>query len=229
MPIDHDRWELGTPVGLGGGPRAARSGSQVFGTGLSSTGRYRAVTTTSAKSPGIDLQGYVNVHLQYYRWLGVEDGYYDKATILANTTQVWQNYESPIEPKTSEVNHVDQEWRFQDVDLSRLTASGNIRLAFTLTSDLGFEGTGWNLDDVCLVGFAPLCGNHLREAGEACDDGNATSGDGCSAVCQREVDEVPEPMESGGCTTTRSGSPGLAGLALLSLGLIRRRRIKRHR
>lgn len=28
------------------------------------------------------------------------------------------------------------------------------------------------------------CGNHLVDPGEACDDGNTTSGDGCSAACQ---------------------------------------------
>src|SRR5436190_1808966 len=29
-----------------------------------------------------------------------------------------------------------------------------------------------------------LCGNGLKEGAEACDDGNTTSGDGCSANCQ---------------------------------------------
>ena len=33
----------------------------------------------------------------------------------------------------------------------------------------------------------PACGNSLKEAGEACDDGNASGGDGCSATCQIEV------------------------------------------
>ncbi len=33
---------------------------------------------------------------------------------------------------------------------------------------------------------APVCGNGIREAGEQCDDGNTTSGDGCSATCQVE-------------------------------------------
>ena len=33
---------------------------------------------------------------------------------------------------------------------------------------------------------APVCGNSAVEAGEQCDDGNATSGDGCSATCQIE-------------------------------------------
>ncbi len=31
------------------------------------------------------------------------------------------------------------------------------------------------------------CGNGVRESGEACDDGNTTSGDGCSADCKLEA------------------------------------------
>ena len=32
-----------------------------------------------------------------------------------------------------------------------------------------------------------VCGNGIRQTGEACDDGNRTSGDGCSAICTIEV------------------------------------------
>src|SRR4051812_42201577 len=33
-----------------------------------------------------------------------------------------------------------------------------------------------------------VCGNSIKEAGENCDDGNATSDDGCSSICVREAD-----------------------------------------
>jgi cysteine-rich repeat protein len=33
---------------------------------------------------------------------------------------------------------------------------------------------------------APVCGNHVVDAGETCDDGNRISGDGCDATCHRE-------------------------------------------
>src|SRR5262249_5430343 len=33
---------------------------------------------------------------------------------------------------------------------------------------------------------APVCGNGAVESGEDCDDGNTTSGDGCSATCRIE-------------------------------------------
>jgi cysteine-rich repeat protein len=35
-------------------------------------------------------------------------------------------------------------------------------------------------------GGAPLCGDKVLESGEQCDDGNGTSGDGCSASCRVE-------------------------------------------
>ncbi len=37
----------------------------------------------------------------------------------------------------------------------------------------------------------PVCGNGSLEAGEQCDDGNTTSGDGCSATCRIEVRPPP--------------------------------------
>ena len=37
-------------------------------------------------------------------------------------------------------------------------------------------------------GTVAMCGNRTVERGEECDDGNVRSGDGCSAVCRREID-----------------------------------------
>ncbi|MCX5739520.1 MAG: myxococcus cysteine-rich repeat containing protein, partial [Proteobacteria bacterium] len=34
---------------------------------------------------------------------------------------------------------------------------------------------------------APVCGNAVLDAGEQCDDGNKTAGDGCNATCQVEA------------------------------------------
>jgi len=35
-----------------------------------------------------------------------------------------------------------------------------------------------------------VCGNGVTEVGEQCDDGNATSGDGCSATCQNDAKDT---------------------------------------
>lgn len=41
------------------------------------------------------------------------------------------------------------------------------------------------------TGGGAVCGNGTVEAGEQCDDGNAVSGDGCSATCQTEQVATP--------------------------------------
>ena len=64
------------------------------------------------------------------------------------------------------------------------------------------EGTGSGSGDPTSVGTCtencgpgpvaePTCGNGSVEAGEQCDDGNTTGGDGCSATCQIEVKPPP--------------------------------------
>ena len=50
---------------------------------------------------------------------------------------------------------------------------------------LGATGTG-TVACECRP-YTPSCGNEIVDAGEDCDDGNNTSGDGCSAMCMAEV------------------------------------------
>jgi cysteine-rich repeat protein len=82
-----------------------------------------------------------------------------------------------------------------------------------------------------LVLEAPVpttCGNGIVDAGEACDDGNRVSGDGCSATCAIEPPPAPPSgggatpgsTSGGGCGTPGAGLAGLIGPALL---LARRR------
>ncbi|HWU85638.1 MAG TPA: myxococcus cysteine-rich repeat containing protein [Kofleriaceae bacterium] len=46
---------------------------------------------------------------------------------------------------------------------------------------------------VIQVTYTPLCGNGVIDPGEQCDDGNAASGDGCSATCQIDFAQEIEP------------------------------------
>jgi len=215
-----DEWESGAPAGIAGDPKTAFGGTNVFGIDLTQDGVYSPSISTFAETPDIDLQGSTKVRLQYQRWLGVEDGFYDHAQILANGTAVWSNFASPSDPQQSETNHLDREWRFQDVDLSAQTASGKLKLRFELDSDQGLEMGGWTMDDVCVValsGAALTCGNGDVDTGETCDDGNRVDGDGCSANC---LDEGG----GGGCCSVGSGPEGALALGVLTLGLVLRRR-----
>ena len=141
---------------------------------------------TECSPPVIQTQGFEVVRLQYWRWLGVEDGDFDNAVILANDEVVWRNFSTGNSGST---HHEDEEWRFHDVDLSDAVADATeLRLAFGIESDGGLEFGGWTIDDLCVVGLnptpQPVCGNGELEEGEACDDGNLVDGDGCESDCQ---------------------------------------------
>jgi uncharacterized protein (TIGR03382 family) len=220
-------WEAGVPMGLGRDPASAHGGTGVLGIDLGTTGNrdglYRARTTQSIESPEIDLQGNTGVRLQYWRWLTVEDGVFDQATISANDTVVWTNFAS-ASPQNNGVNHTDKEWRFQDVDLSAHTAGGKIKLKFALESDPGLELGGWTVDDVCLVIAGPPsshCGNNNLDEGETCDDGNTVDGDGCSATCTVDGESGDD---EGGCCSASTNPAGALALAFLTLGFVVRRR-----
>jgi cysteine-rich repeat protein len=63
-------------------------------------------------------------------------------------------------------------------------------LAVGCAGELSGTGDDTGGDDV----QGAVCGNGIPETGEACDDGNASSGDGCSSTCTEEA--VPRVMAS---------------------------------
>ena len=230
-----DEWEVGMPLGIGGDPTAAHGGTNVLGQDLgdglvgNGDGDYRANGMSWAISPAVDLKGFTHVRLQYYRWLGVEDGAYDQATIFANDMALWKNLASPGDPQNAEINHVDKEWRFADVDLTPAIGTGTtMTLKFEVDADQGLNLAGWNLDDVCIVGTADpaLCGNGTVDLGETCDDGNKNDGDGCSSACQTESGSGSGPggVDGGGCCSAGTKPAGALVLSLFTIGLVLRRR-----
>ncbi len=218
-PANRDEWQVGPPQGLGGDPKNAYAGTSVFGIDLQGDGMYRQSAMLWAESPDIDLQGHTNVRLQYYRWLGVEDGFFDNANILVNGTKVWSNFASPMETMNG-VDFVDKEWRFQDVDLSTQSSTGKVKLRFELASDQGLNYGGWTMDEVCVVAAAPAptCGNGTLDDGESCDDGNIDNGDGCQATCT-----LPGEDDTG-CCSVGATPGGAALLSLFTVGMLIRRR-----
>ena len=229
-----DEWQFGAPEGLDTNPPAAFDGTGVAGIDLDQDGDYSASSNQTLTSPSIALAGSTQVHLQYYRWLGVEDGAYDHAVITANGSAVWTNLASAGQPDpSSEINHLDREWVFEDVDLTAAATAANggaLTLAFHLDADEGLEFGGWAIDDVCVVAVGSaqagaVCGNGVVDPGEQCDDGNTTSGDGCSATCQDETgSDGGGGKGGGGCCSTGGAPAGPAALGVMVLGMLLRRR-----
>jgi cysteine-rich repeat protein len=216
-------WSVGAKGAGEWDPKSTFAGAGMFGLNLKDDGSYTAKATSAAESPNIDVAGYSNVHLQYRRWLTVEDGFFDKAKISANGAVVWSNKASPT--MNNSIEHVDSEWVFQDIDVSSAAKSGKIKLRFDLTSDDGLEFGGWNIDDVCLVGVggaSGTCGNGTVDSGEACDDGNSVDGDGCSAAC------ADENGDHGICSVGTGNGSGAACLLFATLVIFgfRRRNVQ---
>jgi len=225
-----DDWEIGEPLGLASDPKVAHRGTRVLGTDLSKDGAYAKQTSTFAETIEIDLAGRTETRLQLHRWLGVEDGFYDRARILINDQEVWSNTASTIEPQSSGINHLDREWRFVDFDLAPHARGGKVKLRFELESDAGLQMGGWNLDDVCIVYPSvrpPNCGNGEVDPDETCDDGNLEDGDGCSSTCALGDGEPGTEDGTAGCCSSSNGAPGALGLGAVVLGLVLRRRRRR--
>lgn len=150
-------WQVGEPLGLpgSGDPSVAADGNLVFGNDLGGgdyNGMYQPEKVNALTSPSISTKGYKNIRLQYKRWLNVEDGFYDQATIYSNDTQLWQNLDSGEDGKK---HHQDKQWRFHDLDLSNTVVDDQVQVRFELSTDGGLELGGWTIDDLCIVALDP--------------------------------------------------------------------------
>ena len=213
-------WQWARPTTAGrasGDPSTPHTGEYIYGTTLANGGAYGAGETMTATTPALDTSAFQIIHLQYWRWLTVEDSARDQAEILANGDTVWRNATT----STQSLAHIDREWRFHDIDITHQVQDGMVAVTWQLASDGTTELGGWNLDDVCVVGMAKIarCGDAYVDLGEQCDDGNTHDGDGCSSKCRDEI----EAGGGGGCCSASGGSgSGLVGVVVLAL--VRRRR-----
>jgi cysteine-rich repeat protein len=72
----------------------------------------------------------------------------------------------------------------------------------SISTDTGGAGT-FSLSPACM---SSTCGNGTVEPGEACDDGNTASGDGCSAACGADLRNIAPLATVSQSTTYADGS-----------------------
>jgi hypothetical protein len=242
-------WVWGIPQSGTTDPPAAYSGKHALVQVLD--GDYQPKSSSFVQMPPIDVGQWSDVHLQYRRWLAVEDSHFDQARITVGGKQAWLNFSQNM-GDSSAAQHLDREWRFHDVPLSGLQASHTLNIAWDLTSDEGLEFGGWAIDDVCVVANVNgVCGDGVVTAHEACDDGpnNADRPNACRTFCQRPAcgdkivddgegcDDGPdgdasctpdcrrvEPPSLGGCCSAERGAGSSFALGAVVLGLVLRRR-----
>ncbi len=168
-------WAWGMPQGFGGthggpDPTCGYTGDMVYGYNLS--GDYaNDLPEQHLTSEVIDCSGMYNVHLKFYRWLGVEQPAYDNACVRVsndgmNWTTVWSN----------DVEITDLAW--QPVDISIAAVASNqptVYLRWTMgATDVAWEYCGWNVDDIQIAAcrYTPvsyICGDINGDQAEQID------------------------------------------------------------
>ncbi len=194
LASDSGEWEWGQQQGtLLDDPSAPYEGNAFVGNDLKqqadADGKYDPNGNFVLTMPEVDVGTFSNVRLQYWRWLNVEDGHFDQASIKANDFIAWTNASSNM-GNNSAVHHRDQQWTFHDVSLSPYLRNGKVQVSYELTTDQGLELGGWNIDSLCVLADPEaICGDGEISVGEQCDDGeeNANESDSCREFCRRPV------------------------------------------
>ncbi len=165
-----DDWVFGSPSGAPDNPSDAWEGTTIAGTNLA--GEYTANNTSHLQSPvwTVGAPGPMFL-LSYRRFLTVEDGFYDHATIWLGEDVLWEN---PASTSGTDAHLLDTDWTRHDLSLDGI--SGDLQLSWTLEADGGLQYGGWALDEVCLVQLADAEG-HYRTS-----DLDASDGEGPIAI-----------------------------------------------
>ncbi|UCD51951.1 MAG: S8 family serine peptidase [Phycisphaerales bacterium] len=146
-------WSWGTPTGEGsrhGDPLSGHTGETVVGYALDGDYADGVPETRYATTGPIDCQGYTNVRLSFWRWLGVESPY-DYANV-----QVSSDGTTWVDLWTTGYAHIDDgTWRFVEYAVPSAIADGQATVYFRWgigPTDDSVTYAGWNIDDVQVTG-----------------------------------------------------------------------------
>lgn len=202
-----DDWMHGTPVGVATDPDFAFSGNRVWGNDLGGgnfNGEYQHDKHNRLSSVAIEVPAGTSLFLQYRRWLGVEDGFYDEARILVDDEMVWTNHATSQDLGSE--HHIDMQWALHTVEITDTDGDGEVVVSWDILSDQGLAFGGWNIDDVCVYSH-----------GIGTDDEGGVDFD--------PSDEDPIGLAPAcGCASTTPLAPATGGMAFLLLGLAAMRR-----
>lgn len=150
-----DDWQNGPPQGRTGSgwadPSAAVSGSGVYGNDLGPSGfngAYQNNVTNYLRSPVFSCAGHTGIRLRFQRWLTVEEGQFDQATISVGGQQVWVN------PFAGHL--LDTSWQAVEIPIPQADNNPSVQLEWRLNTDGGLVFGGWNIDDVEVVASVPI-------------------------------------------------------------------------
>ena len=148
-------WQLGDPNGRSGtsqgiawaDPQNAATGTNSYGNDLGNligtanwNGRYASNVDNWARSPVIDCSNRTGVRIRFNRWLTVEEGIYDEASLWCNGQLVWEN--------PANGNLVDTAWTPVEYLVPWADNNPSVQFEWRLITDGGLNLGGWNFDDV---------------------------------------------------------------------------------
>ena len=167
------QWGFGAPLGGGShnhDPLTAHSGQNVYGYNLSGDYANDMPTALYLTTTAIDCSPVVQTQLKFWRWLGVEDGQFDHATIqVSNNGSTWSTIWS--NPVGTNNGVADSGWTQVSYDISAIAdgqAAVFIRWSMGPT-DSTITYPGWNIDDVEIWGVSTCAGPSIsgQPQGEA--------------------------------------------------------------
>jgi len=163
FPMDSDPgwstegdWAFGQPTGGGGAngydPSSGHTGTGVYGYNLD--GNYaNGIPTYYLTTPALDCSNLTGVELKFWKWLGIESGWYDHATVEVSSngvswTTLWEH---------DTASFCDTSWSQMEFDLSSVADNEpTVYLRWSMgTTDGTGAYPGWNIDDVEVWGFVP--------------------------------------------------------------------------
>jgi VWFA-related protein len=134
-------WQRGTPNWVGG-PTTVPQGAQCIGTIIN--GNYGNNATYHLTSDWITLGNYWNIYLSFYEWFKMESGYdFLYIYIQKRNESSW----TPI--RSTKSYTATYAWDEETIDLGRYRNS-EIRIRFTLRSNVSNAYAGWYLDRIRL-------------------------------------------------------------------------------
>jgi subtilisin family serine protease len=152
-------WAWGQPLGQGGeygqpDPTSGHTGLNVYGYNLAGDYPNNMPSTLYLTTPSFDCSEASSVQLGFWRWLGVENNYWDHASIDvspdggATWNSVWENGAVSLEGGS---------WEYVEYDLTPWAAGASaVRIRWGMgPTDTGWRFCGWNIDDVRIYYSAP--------------------------------------------------------------------------
>jgi hypothetical protein len=150
-----DDWQVGNPNGKSGtsigvswaDPQNAAAGNNCYGNDLGNVigssnwnGRYQPNVSNWLRSPVINCSNRSGVRIRFSRWLTVEEGIYDEASLYCNGQLVWENQQNS--------NLVDTAWQTVEYLVPWADNNPSVQFEWRLLTDSGLHLGGWNIDEI---------------------------------------------------------------------------------